>query len=198
MRRRRIGFLFIFGAAVPLAVAAAAWACGNLATLNVSPKVGGAGTTVTASGTNYRTTTGISNIEIHLDTRDGPVLKSIPPAESFTTDVTIPAGTSAGYHLLVATQYTATGVPVSGTPGRTTFRVAGASGTSAVPAASPWSSAKPPGGSEAAIRVDAGDPSGPALPALLALALSLGLLGVGVKLVRSGGFRAQQQPLLGA
>jgi hypothetical protein len=180
VRRRRAGFLLIFGAMVPLAIAATAWACGNLATLRIEgPTTVNPGSTVTVLGSNYRASPPNTPVQIRLDSRTGPVLREVVPDadNKINTQVTIPANTAPDWHMLVGTQYSiATGVPASGTPGRTVLRVQGA----AVGASSPWSSA--PGG--APVRVDGGGPGGPApLPTLLAAALSLALLGTGLTLV---------------
>ena len=121
--RRRV--LAVFAAvAAPVIVASAAFACQSLATLRANPNSGPAGTVVTLTGNNYSGSASASPITIRLDSRTGPILASIPPTSRFTVTVNIPA-TNAGYHTLLATQYTASGAPVAGTPGRASFQVTG-------------------------------------------------------------------------
>lgn len=201
MRRRGLGIFLICAAAASLAVAATAWACGNLATLTASPKLGAAGSSVTVSGTNYKADAGNSGVEIRLDTRDGTILGTVPLATiasgggSFSNvPVTIPANASAGYHLLLGVQTTSTGAPVRGTPGRTTFRVTGTSSSSSLPV-SPWSSGKEPSGPGPVVALGATDSGGPALLTLLVIAMSLGLLGTGLKLLLRGAPKATNHPL---
>jgi hypothetical protein len=171
---------------IPLAIAATAWACGNLATLRIEGSSTVApGSSVLVRGSNYSSpggTTGRTNVEIRLDSRTGQVLATaVPNADGkIEVQVPIPANTPADWHTLLGTQWqtlgSAAGAPVSGTPGRAVVRVQGA----AASASSPWSGG--PGG--APVKVDGGGPSSPApLPTLLAVALSLGLLGSGLTLV---------------
>lgn len=181
--RRRVGFLFIFGALAPFVVfASTAWACGVLATLKSAPSTAAVGQTVSASGANYASNmTTHTPVTIRWDSRTGPVVKEVTPGENgkFSTTFPIPAGATAGDHILIATQNKISdGTSKSGTPGRTLMRVQGSAGSSSAPAASPWGSENPgsPGGSAAS--ADAG------YSPLLAIVLSLGLLTTGVALVR--------------
>ncbi len=130
-------FLVVAG---PVALGSVAYACQSLATLHANPASSAAGGTVTLFGKNYSSNVTSSNIDIHLDTRDGAVIGSFAPASVLNGSVTMPAGTAAGVHTLVATQFTATGSAVSGTPGRATVAVTvagrtSADGASAAPAA---------------------------------------------------------------
>lgn len=102
--------------------ASAAFACQSLSTLTVTPKSGPSGTVVHAVGSNYSASSSASRIEVHLDTRTGPILfATAGPQSSFTADFPVNAG--PGYHSLIATQYNAAGAPVGGTPGRASFNV---------------------------------------------------------------------------
>lgn len=195
--RRRAGFFLIFGALVPLAVAATAWACGNLATLR-GPGVAAPGSTITVTGSNYQdntaSPTGSTPVQIRLDSRTGPVLADnlIPsgPRRAISAQVSL-AGVSPGYHVLQGTQWRKSdGFPASGTPGRTTIRVQGSSASSS--SGSSWGS---PG---APVKVDAGGPGGSApMSTLLGVGLSLALLGIGSTLVARSR-RAARRPALGA
>ncbi len=177
-RRRRAGFVLIFGALVPLAVAATAWACGVLATVKVDSSVARPGQTLTVTGVNYSTSPDFTPVEIRWDSRTGPVIGQTNPRPNGTieTTVRVPANADAGWHVVNGTQNRISdGTPKSGTPGRTTLRVQGA----AAGAASPWSST--PGGG--AVAVDPGPGGPPLVPTLLGIVLSLGLLGTGLTLV---------------
>ena len=208
MRRRRVGFILICSAMVPLAVASAAWACGVLATLKLDTKAAAPGATVGVTGKNYSANTASATpVTIRLDNRSGPVLKDNVPVQAngtISTSVQLPANVNPGWYVVLATQNLkdANGnptVPKSGTPGRTSLRVGSAKRKSG--AAAPWSSSKPagPGASGASVEVDGGGVGSPApLPTLLAIVLSLGLLGTGVTLVGRGRARAANRPVLGA
>ena len=193
MRRRRVGFLLIFGALIPLAVAATAWACGVLATLKVDRTVAAPGQQLTVTGVNYSSDmTNFTPVQIRWNSRTGQVLgEAIPVGGRISTQVNVPAGVGAGWYSLNGTQYNVNnGAPKSGTPGRTTLRVQGA----AAAAASPWGSA--PGGG-AAVAVDGGPGGPPLVPTLLGVVLSLGLLGSGLTLVSRSRTRKANRPLLG-
>lgn len=175
--RRKIGLILVFGAALPLAIASAAWACGVLATLALDKKVAAPGETVTATGRNWATS-GHSAVSIRLKTRDGQVLATTAPQtggrinESFA----LPGNLAPGWYVVLATQTnTTTGNPKNGTPGRTTLRVQGSAKSSEVVGA-PWSSSNPSG--PAASAASDGN-SSPVLALLLAGVLSVGMLAGG-------------------
>jgi len=192
VRRRRVGFLLIFGALVPLAAAATAWACGVLATVKLDASVARPGQTLNVSGVNY-STGNVTPVQLRWNSRTGPVLKEVAPAPNGTISTTIQVPNSdPGWYIVAGTQQRLSdGAPVAGTPGRATLRVQGASAG----AASPWSQG--PGGG-AGLAVDGGPGGPPLLPTLLGIALSLGLLGSGVTLVSRSRGRKASQPLLGA
>lgn len=120
--RRRL--LVLSGAlAAPIVAASAAFACQSLSTLTVNPKSGPSGTVVNAVGHNYNTAASASNVEIHLDTRDGPVLWSGRPGPDRAIRASFAVNASPGYHVLIATQYSGSGTPIAGTPGRASFNV---------------------------------------------------------------------------
>lgn len=202
--RRRAGFLFIFGAMAPLViVVSSAWACGVLATLKAAPSTAAPGQAVSVAGSNYSSdTTTFTPVQVRLDRRDGTVLKDVamdpgtkklPPGTTFQ----LPGNTSAGDHVLLATQTKISdGTQKAGTPGRTVVRVQGAAVGSSVPVASPWSDPKPGGPGGSPVSADAGGFDG---SPFLAIALSLALLSIGVTLVRRDTPpRGGRRPLLGA
>lgn len=125
-------FLSCVGAlSVPLVVAAVAYGCTAVATLTVGPTAARAGSTVTVTGKFFGThdpatdnTNGLA--EIRLGSLTGPVLATAAPtgtSRSFSVQVEIPAGTAAGKTFIAATQKTATGTNVFGTPARQEFTV---------------------------------------------------------------------------
>ncbi|MCA1850053.1 MAG: hypothetical protein LC672_03090, partial [Acidobacteria bacterium] len=143
MRRRRVGFLLIFGALVPLAVAATAWACGVLATVKVDSPVAAPGQTLNVTGINYESNmTNFTPVEIRWNSRTGEkVGEAIPVGGKIATTIQVPRTAAAGWYVLNGVQFRKSdGTPKSGTPGRTTLRVQGP----AVGASSPWS--QTPGG----------------------------------------------------
>ena len=174
--RRRIGFLFIIFAAVPVAVfASTAWGCGVLTTLSAQKAVVAPNEVINVSGRNYAAgpASGGSNtpVQIRWASRSGSILTEVPQGGTFTVPVRIPASATPGWYVLNATQFNATtGVPRSGTPGRTVVRVQGApvSGSSSAP----WGAATP----------TSGGPGGPEVP-LPGLLLSVALLATGLTLV---------------
>jgi len=200
----------IFGALVPLALAATAWACGVLATVKVDRSVARPGETIRVTGVNYQPNNGatpannntpqFTPVQIRWNSRTGAVIGEATPGPSGTensgkidTTVTVPNNAAPGFYLVVGTQNRlADGTPKSGTPGRTSMRVQGAA---AGAAASPWSST--PGGG-AGVAVDGGPGGPPLLPTLLGVVLSLGLLGTGLALVGRSRTRTPNRPLLGA
>ena len=191
--RRRLGLFLIFGAAIPLVVAASAWACAALATLRLDTRAAAPGTEVSGVGRNYSPAG--SFVTVRLGGRKGPVLWEGPPAGSrgnIRPTFEVPA-VKPGSYVIVATQSTATGAPVAGTPGRAALRITRTSAGSSQAPASSWASPGPsgPGGPEAAPAARNGD--APVLPALMGVVLSLALLGSGLALV--GRARAAYRPL---
>jgi hypothetical protein len=193
--KRMVGMLLVFGAALPLAIASVAWACGVLATVTLDKKVAAPGQSVTMTGKNYANTTvgGASAVTVRLQSRKGTVLTTVPATLGKISDTfTIPTSVSPGWYVVLATQNNANGTPKSGTPGRTTLRIQGSS-AAATPAAAPWSSSTPSGGSHATAGPGSGAPS--PLAILLASALSLTMLVGGWKLLSRKSRAAKPQPV---
>ena len=192
--KRRLGFFLIVGAAVSLVAVSTAWACGVLATLKANTKTAAPGATVGLSGEHYGSPTSNTAVSIRLNSRTATPIGTATPnsAGVINTNVALPGNLSPGWYVILATQNRTsggndTGVPKSGTPGRTTLRVQGAAAArnGGGVAVTPWGpGSKPTGGSGAALAVNAGSSSSSAfLPTLLGIVLSLGLLGTGVTLV---------------
>ena len=121
--RRRL--VLLSGAlAAPIVAASAAFACQSLATLTLDKKSGPSGTEVTVlQGANYSGSPTSSRIEFHLDARNGPLLGATAGPQANITGVKFTVRGPAGYHAILATQYTASGAAVAGTPGRTSFNI---------------------------------------------------------------------------
>jgi len=171
--RRKFGVLLIFAAAVPLAAASVAWACGVLATVTLDTRVATPGQTITATGSNYARSNATA-VTLRLNSRNGPVLATATPDSNgrINQSFSVPSSVDLGWYVVLATQVNNNGTQKSGTPGRTTVRVQGSASSSSAPAAAPARTAPPSG------------PSGSLLPMLLATALSLTMLAGGWTLVR--------------
>lgn len=167
MRKSLIG---VFGVvATVLVTAATAWACTNLASLNISSPSGSPGMKLDISGTAYATKGG-SDVVVRWDSLSGPVLATVKPDATGTIhgSVTVPADARPGPHVLLATQdYTDSSGKTTaayGTPARAGFTIG------AVPAATPASEA-------AATSAGAAETSG-ASSGLIALTIALGVGGL--------------------
>lgn len=168
--KRKVGLFLVFGAAVPLAIASTAWACGVLATLSLNTKVAAPGQAVTVTGKNYSNTSegGPSPVTVRLKSRSGAALTTVAATNGKIEDTfTVPMNTAPGWYVVLATQTLANGNPKSGTPGRTTLRVQG-SAKDAAAVAPPWASNNTSG--------PATGGSGSLLAILFAGALSLSML----------------------
>ncbi len=171
--RRKFGVLLIFAAAVPLAAASVAWACGVLATVTLDTRVAAPGQTVTATGINYAARNA-SAVTLRLNSRNGAVLATATPDSNgrINQSFAVPSNVDPGWYVVLATQFNNNGTPKSGTPGRTTLRVQGSASSGGTPAAAPARTAPPSG------------PSGSLTPMLLATLLSVTMLAGGWTLIR--------------
>jgi hypothetical protein len=171
---RKAGVLAVVAVlAVPLAVAAVAYACGSLATLKLDRATAVAGNDVTARGGNFNTSPRASTIQLRFNGRNGRVLWEGRPLASgrFTATFDAPSA-RAGYYVIVATQTGPDGRPAAGTPGRAPLRIRRAASSRASSGAAPVVPvAAAPGGTGPAPPAVA-----PATVAAIALALA-GMLG---------------------
>lgn len=136
MSVRRIGFSSVLAGAILVVSGAAAFACTNLATLNLSNATGKAGDTITVTGSSFRMPAGVeTGVQIRWNGVDGPVLAETRPDRvgNIATSVVIPQVAPDNY-VLVAVLRDAKGAETSGTPARAAFQVVGGAGR-AVPAA---------------------------------------------------------------
>ena len=161
----------VFGAAAAASViaGAAAFACTNLATLNLSSTSGKANDQITVTGSSFKVNAkdvaASDAVVLHWNGADGTELARVQPdkAGNISASFAIPEG-QPGYYVIVATQRDAKNVDAYGTPARASFQILGANGQSVVtPAASS-------AGSTVA--------SSPSSSGIIALTVGLGALGL--------------------
>lgn len=181
MNRKHGVLAAVVALAIPLAVVATAFACGNLATLKLDRASARPGVQVSATGGNYNTSPNASAVQLRFNGRLGRVLwEGRPNANGRFTATFAAPDVGPGYYVIVATQTGPDGRPAAGTPGRRPLRMkrAGTSSSSgaAIPAA-PFGFG--PGGDR---------PAPPAVAPVSVLSIGLGLivlLGGGTTLVRA-------------
>jgi hypothetical protein len=125
-----------------LALASAAFACTNLAALNLSSSSGLPGTQITVTGSAFAKPPKNTPVELHWNGVNGPLLATITPDAAGAinpTNITIPADAKPGFYTIVATQTEiATGLNPWGIPARAGFTVQGPGATPVqTPAAAP-------------------------------------------------------------
>ncbi len=110
-----------------LATGAAAWACTNLATIDIESKTAVPGQVVKATGKDFSGPLTSTAVEVHWNALDGAVRWA---GESTTSgevafEFTIPKNAKPGrYYTVVATQYSKVdGKPVYGTPARASIKI---------------------------------------------------------------------------
>ncbi|HVM52472.1 MAG TPA: hypothetical protein VM262_04700, partial [Acidimicrobiales bacterium] len=165
--RKKVMTVFSAAAAASVIAGAAAFACTNLATLNLSSTAGKGGDSVTVTGSSFRVASATSNpgdVVLRWNGVEGTELARVVPdkAGNISATFAIPQG-QPGYYVIVATQKSAAGVDAYGTPARASFQILGANGQSVVTPA--VSSA----GSTVA--------SSPSSSGIIALTVGLGALG---------------------
>lgn len=187
MGLRKLSVLSGVGAAVlAVAFAASAFACTALATLQTSTASTAAGSNITATGSAFAAQ-GAGPVVIHWNGVAGPeVGRAIPDANgNISAPVAVPKTAEPGQYVLVATQATAKGEPVYGTPARASVAVTGPDG--AVPTASPAAPATP------VQPVGASDGNGVVALTLVLGAAGLALFGAGFATLVRHGRRSQPQ-----
>ena len=112
---------------------AAAFACTNLAALNLSSNSGQAGSQVTVTGSAFARAPKNTPVDLHWNGINGPVLTSVTPDAAGAIgplNVNIPADAKPGNYVIVATQTEiATGLTPGGLPSRAGFQVLGPGAT---------------------------------------------------------------------
>lgn len=144
---RRSIVALIAGTALLLVGGSVAFACTNLATLNLGASAAEAGDSIEVTGSSFRTADrGGQEVVLRWDALDAPALATVMPDASGTisTSVTIPADAPGGHHVLMATQESVSDdgevSDAYGTPARATILVGGPAGGEAEaprPAANP-------------------------------------------------------------
>src|SRR5947208_10073528 len=121
--RKKVAVVFGAAATATIIAGAAAFACTNLATLNLSSSAGKAGDTVTVTGSSFnvnaKDVAASFPVVMHWNGVDGATLAQVQPAKAGTISPTfpVPAG-QPGYYVIVATQKDAKGGETYGTPAR--------------------------------------------------------------------------------
>lgn len=128
MRRWTLGVAGGLAGVTALAIGAVvAFACIPIAMLNLSPNTVAPGQTVTASIqaiTASSTGTAPPPVVFHMDTLNGPVLATGTTTSFGTTATfTVPASTTSGDHLVIATQTLTPGSSTWGMPARAVMHV---------------------------------------------------------------------------
>lgn len=132
-------------AAAPfVAVAAIAYACTALATMDTDRKAAHAGEQVDGTGRGFSASPTASAVEIHFNARDGAVLWSGSPdlSGNIAFSFTVPQA-DPGQYVLIATQ-TNNGNPVGGTPARSSFEILAPAPAAAEPQPAPAAPAEQP------------------------------------------------------
>lgn len=149
---KRWGVKGILGASAAAAgsmvFAAAAWACTNLATLNLSNATGAPGSQVTLTGSSFTPTAAgkiAPPVVLHFNSLTGPALATVHPnaAGDISATFTVPQA-QPGDYVIVATQTTSKGTAEFGTPARASLVIPGpTSGAASQPATASLSSSAP-------------------------------------------------------
>ncbi len=176
VRRMVVGLGAVAGAM--LLAASAAWACTNLATLNLSSAAGTSGQNITVTGSSFKVaSTGPQTaVALHWNGAAGPILATVTPDSTgnISTTVTIPDA-QPGYYVLVATQVVG-GVDAYGTPARAAFQIVAPGQHAAV------TPNAVPGGTVSSSTSNTG---------VLALTIALGVLGLALFGAGVGSFARQ-------
>lgn len=140
MTKPRILGFFGTAAAVLTLLGVTAYACTNLASLNLSSATGRPGDTITITGSSFNTICVCgpqvppTPVKIRWNGIKGEVMAEMMPekAGTISASFTVP-DVKPGYYVIVATQHDETyHLDVAGTPARATFEVLGANGESVV------------------------------------------------------------------
>src|SRR5947208_5277063 len=167
--RKKVAVVFGAAATATVIAGAAAFACTNLATLNLSSSAGKAGDTVTVTGSSFNVNSkdvaASFPVILHWNGVDGATLAQVQPdkAGNVSATFTVPDG-QPGYYVIAATQRnTTTNADVYGTPARASYQILGPNGQSVV---------TPVGSSAGAVTTESSS-SG-----IIALTVGLGVLGL--------------------
>ena len=160
--RKKVTTVFAAAAAASVIAGAAAFACTNLATLNLSSTAGKAGDQLTVTGSSFRVArSGQADpgaVVLRWNGVEGTMLAEVKPdrAGNISATFNVPDG-QPGYYVIVATQRNAQGVDAYGTPARASYQILGPNGQSVIqPAASPAGTVGTEGSSSGIIALTVG------------------------------------------
>ncbi|MEX0658560.1 MAG: hypothetical protein WD080_05460 [Egibacteraceae bacterium] len=115
----------LFAAVALVALAATAWACVPVATLEATPGQASPGDEITVNGRFYNA----NDVTLHWDGLDGRVLGTVTPENRLLEGtVRVPSDTAPGNYTLVATQESEDGSTTWGIPSRALVTVVGEGG----------------------------------------------------------------------
>lgn len=179
-----ISGLTVLAAAVGLA--ATAWACTALATLEPAASTTSAGANLAVAGAGFAAK-GAGPVVVHWGGVAGPVVGQATPDANGNVNVSVAVPDAApGQYVLVATQAKSNGEAVYGTPARASVGIKGPDG--AVPAAADPAVATPAAGA-----TPSNDSGLPSLVLVLG-AVGLALFGAGFVTLTKGGRRPATAP----
>ncbi len=127
--RRSLAVAAALGVALSV-TGASAFACTNLATLNLSAASGKPGDTITVTGSSFRMPANVeTGVLLRWNALDGPVLAEARPDRvgNISATITIPEAPPDNY-VILAVLRDARGNDTSGTPARAAFSVVGGAG----------------------------------------------------------------------
>jgi hypothetical protein len=162
IRVPQLAFVGAFTAlAAVLLFASAAFACTNLAELNLASSAGSAGSQVTVNGSAFADPSSNSPVALHWNGDNGPVIQTVTPDMAGAIGpitITIPADASPGPYVIVASQVeNGTGRTPWGLPARASFTVTGPGAVApARPTVLPATSSGNPSGSLVALTLALG------------------------------------------
>lgn len=140
MMSTRMKTILITAAVAMTMAVGTAFACTNLATLNLSSATGQAGDTITVTGSSFAVASeGESQpVVLNWNGADGTELASTTPDDAGNISATfeVPDG-QPGYYVILASQVDEEGEPTYGTPARASFQILGPAGESAAQPAAP-------------------------------------------------------------
>jgi len=117
--------------ALTMLAGASAFACTNLAVLNLSSNAGKAGDVVTVTGSSYRMPANVTTgVQLRWNALDGPILAEATPDKvgNISASITIPQAPPDNY-VIIAILRDSKGADTSGTPSRAQFQIQGGAGT---------------------------------------------------------------------
>lgn len=150
---------FLVATAVAMTmIVGTAFACTNLATLNLSAAAGQAGDTITVTGSSFSVPSEgeVPAVVMTWNGVEGEELASVTPDSAGNVSATfeIPDG-QPGYYVIVASQLDEEGEPMYGTPARASFQILGPGGESVVQPAAPTPAVAGDGGTSGIIAMTA-------------------------------------------